>query len=450
MQLLSLSKRTLLSILLLSSTVAATARNIHIDSPDNGDSLTSPLPPREELGVAHSSFSPTPRGRQEEGTGRAGEAGEVGGFLTAPLNAYLARRASASLVTPLPQREGQGEGLDTLQPSYGRKLDKYFTIPKFSGYVVGKFGYTSRESASPSSSFEMRLVRFTVEGTLLSDFYYRVHLELKGGTPLRDAYLEWRRLPWLQVRVGQFKRCFTFENTFTPWNTGFGGYSQLLQHMTAMTGPGLCGEPAQNGRDIGIMLQGDLLPVGKDRHRLLRYQAAVYNGNGQNNKDNNSKKDYMGSFQLQPLKGLRLGVYGWTGTYTGANGVTVERNRWSVGANYEYRDWTFRAEYAHHSGYDCTKYDAKTGTFLGSHEADAWLATVGAPCTPWLKVWLRYDAFRPKATWGSLRTVYSLCPNFDLHKNLKFQLQYNYVHDRSLPSSSQNFHELWTEVYVQF
>ncbi|MCF0195809.1 MAG: porin, partial [Bacteroidaceae bacterium] len=197
------------------------------------------------------------------------------------------------------------------------------------------------------------------------------------------------------------------------------------------------------------MLQGDVLPIGQDRHRLFRYQAAVFNGNGQNNRDNNSQKDYMGDIQLQPIKGLYIGLFGWTGTYTGTNGATVSRNRWALGAKYEYKDWTFRGEYAHHSGYNCTNYDAETQTFYGPHEADGWQATVGAPCTKWLKVWLRYDAFRTDATWGTLRTIYSIAPNFDLHKNIKLQLQYNYIHDRTF-AQKPDYHELWTEVYVRF
>ena len=113
--------------------------------------------------------------------------------------------------------------------------------------------------------------------------------------------------------------------------------------MTALTVDDPSGEVAQNGRDIGLQLQGDLLPVGKDKRRLIRYQAAVFNGNGQNRKDNNKQKDWMGNIQVQPVKDLYIGLFGWTGTYTGQNGASVRRNRWALGSIYEHNDWTFKA-----------------------------------------------------------------------------------------------------------
>ena len=100
---------------------------------------------------------------------------------------------------------------------------------------------------------------------------------------MRDFTLEWVRFKEFQVKVGQFKRCFTFENPMNPWDVGLGNYSQLSGRMTALVDEDCSGEPGQNGRDLGLQFQGDLFPVGKDKHRLIRYQAAVYNGNGQNN-----------------------------------------------------------------------------------------------------------------------------------------------------------------------
>ena len=68
--------------------------------------------------------------------------------------------------------------------------------------------------------------------------------------------------------------------------------------------------------------------------------------------------------------------------------------------------------------------------------------------TPWLKTFVRYDAYRSQATWGTLKTIYSVCPNIQLHKNLLFQLQYNYVHDRTL--SRKDYHEFWAESFIRF
>ena len=357
------------------------------------------------------------------------------GFLTAYLNRAIEKAMS--------DVEAQDEPL-----RYGRHITKYVSAPQFGGYFVGKYSYSNKDDAD-ENGFEARMIRFYVSGTILRDFKYRVQLELKNPA-MRDYTLEWVRWKEFQVKVGQFKRCFTYDNPSHPWNLGMGNYSQLGRHMTALTVDDPSGEVAQNGRDIGLQLQGDLLPVGKDKHRLFRYQAAVFNGNGQNRKDNNKQKDWMGNIQVQPIKDLYIGLFGWTGTYTGQNGASVRRNRWALGSIYEHNDWTFKAEYAHHSGLNVQDFDTETQTWRegSTGRADGWYLVLGVPITRWLKVYGTYDAYRKDATFGSMKSIYGICPNFELHKNLKFQVQYNYVNDRT--STDHNYHELWAQTYVRY
>lgn len=357
------------------------------------------------------------------------------GFLTAYLNKAIGKAMAGDEKTDEPLR-------------YGRNITKYVTPPQFGGYVIGKYSYSTKDHAD-ENGFDARLIRIYVSGTLLRDFKYRVQLELKNPS-MRDYTLEWVRWKEFQVKIGQFKRCFTYDNPLNPWDVGMGNYSQLSQHMTALISADPSGEPGQNGRDIGLQLQGDLLPVGKDGHRLLRYQAAVYNGNGQNHKDNNKQKDWIGNIQVQPVRGLYLGLFGWTGTYTGANGVSVRRNRWAVGSIMERDDWSFRAEYAHHSGRNVNDFDTQTQTWRegATDRADGWYVLLGVPLTRWLKVYASYDVYREDATFGTMRSIYGICPNFQLHRNLKFQVEYNYINDRT--ATDHNYHEIWAQTYVRF
>ena len=356
-----------------------------------------------------------------------------GGILTGMLNQQLAKKMESS-----------SDG----KPQYGRNITDYVSAPVFGGYAVGKYAYSSSDDVKVNNSFDARLIRMYVSGFILKDFKYRIQVEMRNTPAMRDYTLEWLRYKEFQIKVGQFKRCFTYENPMNPWDIGFGGYSQAAMHMTAFGKDDPSGETSQNGRDLGLQFQGDLLPVGKDQHRLLRYQAAVYNGNGQNKSDNNSQKDLIGNIQVQPIQGLYVGLFGWTGSYTGANGIRVSRNRWELGATYEHNEWSARAEYVHHTGYNSNDYDPATGTFNGTNKADAWYATVGIPCTKWLKVWLRYDNYRQDATWATQRTMYSVAPNVQLHKNLMLQVQYNYVHDKL--KADRDYHELWSQFYVRF
>ena len=365
-----------------------------------------------------------------------------------PVNAEQTDEYQEGLLTAYLNRgiEKAMEGGDSL--TYGRHITKYVSAPQFGGYFIGKYSYSSKDGAD-ENGFECRLVRMYVSGTILRDFRYRVQLELKNPA-MRDYTLEWVRWKELQVKVGQFKRCFTYDNPLHPWDLGMGNYSQMGQYMTALIMEDPSGEPAQNGRDLGFQLQGDLFPVGKDQRRLIRYQAAVYNGNGQNKKDNNKQKDWIGNIQVQPIKDFYIGLFGWTGTYTGANGISARRNRWALGTIYEHDDWSFRAEYAHHSGHNVNDFDAETQTWRegSTCRADGWYLVFGVPVTSWLKVYGTYDAYRKDATFSSMKSIYGICPNIELHKNLKFQVQYNYINDRT--SSDHNYHELWAQTYVRF
>ena len=205
------------------------------------------------------------------------------GFLTAYLNRGIEKAMAGS--------EAEGEKL-----TYGRNITRYVSAPKFGGYIIGSYSYSSKDSKG-TNGFDGRIIRAYVSGTVLRDFKYRIQLELKGTPAMRDYTLEWTRFKEFQVKIGQFKRCFSYDNPLNPWDVGLGSYSQLAQRMTALTADDCNGEKAQNGRDQGLQFQGDLFPVGKDQHRLIRYQAAVYNGNGQNRKDNNSQKDWIGNIQ---------------------------------------------------------------------------------------------------------------------------------------------------------
>ena len=209
------------------------------------------------------------------------------------------------------------------------------------------------------------------------------------------------------------------------------------------------GNVANGGRDQGIQVQGDLFPATSDGHRYIHYQLQVMNGQGINSSDKNGRKDILGTLQVQPLKDFYIGVFGWNGNYVTDAGVEVERKRWAAAVKYEHNDWTVRAEYAHSNGHHPWDYNPTDQTWNGTGRSDGWYATVGVPCNEWLKVYGKYDVYRSQATWGSTKAIYSLIPNIHLHKNLLFQLQYNYVHDRSMPDHN-HYNELWGEVYVKF
>ena len=357
------------------------------------------------------------------------------GFVTHYINQAIAKGMAS------PTTNG-----DEKKMEYGRTVTKWASAPKIGGYVIGSYKYNDQDGSHGGDGFGVRLCRLYVDGTILKDFTYRLQIQFSGTPHLKDYFVEWHHWKEFKIKIGQFKRAFTFEDPYNPWDVGAGDYSQLTKKFSGFGD--YCGEPSTpSGRDQGIQIQGDLLPIGKDKHRLIHYQLMLANGQGINTTDANGKKDLLGTIQFQPVKNLFIGLFGWKGTYT-ANGVTVGRNRWGVGAKYETTEWSARAEYVHNTGHRISDYDASSDTWSGTARADAWYATVGIPCTPWLKTYLKYDAYREQGTWGSLKSIYSIVPNFQIHKNLMLQLQYNYVNDKT--AADRHYNELWCQTYFRF
>lgn len=336
---------------------------------------------------------------------------------------------------------------------YGRTITDYVTAPKFGGYVIGKFDYTNKDGAHNGAGFSQRLIRFYVDGKILRDFTYRIQIQTNNASfHMKDWFVEWTRFPEFKVKIGQFKRAFGLENPMNPWDLGSGDYTQLTKKLTGHSDYIGAETSSNGGRDQGIQIQGDLFPIGSDKHKLLHYQVMLSNGQGINMADANSHKDISGTIQFQPIKGLFVGAYGWTGNAT-YSGITADKKRYLLTARYDANGWSARAEYAHSTGHKIADYQLEDGLQVlksnaSNGRADSWYATVGIPCTPWLKTWLKYDVYRDDATWDTNKSIYSVCPNFQLHKNLMFQVEYHYVHDRTV--AKNNYHELWVETYVRF
>ncbi len=296
-------------------------------------------------------------------------------------------------------------------PEYGYKQTGFASTPKFGGYIIGGYKYSDQEGAHGGPGFNCRLIRLYVDGSIFNDFKYRIQLQMNG-------------------------RAFTFENPMNPWDVGVGDYSFLVQKMAGM-GDRL-GEANMGGRDQGLQIQGDLFPLADDSYRLLHYQLGVYNGQGINLADANKAKDIIGTVQVQPIKGLKLGVFGWKGNWVNASKEVLKRERISTGLFYDVDNWTLRAEWA----------TAIAGEKEQSGAADALYVTAGIPIQPWFKLYLKWDEFRAAGTADTSHDMYSACANFRLHKNLNFQLEYRRHNNKLL--ATPGFNELWFMTYVRF
>jgi hypothetical protein len=319
---------------------------------------------------------------------------------------------------------------------YGYQVSDFMSAPKVGGYIIGSYKYTDQEGAHGGQGFNCRLIRLYVDGSIFNDFKYRIQFQANGTPHVKDFYIEWAKYKEFSVKVGQFKRAFTFENPMNPWDVGVGDFSLLVQKMAGM-GDRL-GEANMGGRDQGIQVQGDLIPMANDQYRLIHYQLGLYNGQGINLADANKAKDIIGTIQFQPVKGLYVGAFGWKGDWVNGSGATLKRERISAGIKYDVNNWTLRAEYATAIG----------GEKEQSGAADALYVTAGIPVTDWFKVYAKWDEFRAHANPESSHDMYSACMNFRLHKNLNFQVEFRHHDNKTL--ATPNYNDLWLMTYIRF
>lgn len=343
---------------------------------------------------------------------------------------------------------------------------------KFSGYVMSQYQYTGQDSKE-SNSFNIRMVRMALEGRLMKDFYWKVQLQANGNTSdlgssprMVDAFAEWQKYEAFKIKAGQFKRPFTFENPMHPITQGFMGYSQNVSKLAGFSDR--TGEHASNGRDIGVQIQGNLIKNASGRN-LLHYQVGVFNGQGTNHKDVDQRKDVIGGIWVSPVKGLRIGAFGWTGSsarkgtwdVTDANhnvvknedgsvktlsGVrSLSKNRYAFSAEYAANDWTVRSEYIHSQGYGFTK-TLTSGketdcnvNYAAGDQADGFYALMIAPViSKKLYAKARYDLYRPRAEWGTSRTQYEIGANYWIGKSIMIGAEYARINDRSLAKPDYN------------
>ena len=156
----------------------------------------------------------------------------------------------------------------------GTAAEKWLSrLPKVSGYV--QLGY---EFGDKLSSFFIKRVRLDLAGAIAPKLGYRIQIEF-ASPKIVDAYLEYKPLKQLRLKLGEYKIPFSIENTvYPPLKFELIEYPLALQRLMGFDD--VCGLAA-TGRDMGATLYGDLLE--RDGEAFLSYDLGVFNGEGINN-----------------------------------------------------------------------------------------------------------------------------------------------------------------------
>ena len=337
----------------------------------------------------------------------------------------------------------------TMTAGAQEKSAKWYDNFKFSGYGMLQYQGQDTEDAH-TNSFNLRLARFILDGKI-GDFDWRAQIQgtnVKGpGEPtvqLVDLYAEWRKYPEFKVRAGQFKRAFTYENPTHPITQGWYAYANVINNLSGFGDR--TGEKSSGGRDIGVQVSGDLFPNANGR-RLFHYQVGIYNGEGINEKDKDNKKDIIGGVWVMPVKGLRIGGFGWTGTRGDMldpltdTKISLRKNRYALSAEYDLNEYTFRAEYLHSQGWGAAKAasNVREIDYTLGDKADGWYVFGIVPVIKSkLHAKARYQTYRDNKEWNRSKTMYEIGANYFFSKNLQLNLEYARVNDRTIANPDKH------------
>ena len=365
------------------------------------------------------------------------------------------------------------------------QLPAWLSNIKLSGYALTQYQYNGQKGAE-SNSFNIRMGRLSLEGRIAKDFYWKTQIQFNGNTStlgssprMVDLFAEWQKYEFFKVKIGQFKNPFTFENPMNPIDQGFMSYAQNVSKLAGFSDR--AGEHASNGRDIGIQLQGDFLKNENGRN-LFHYQVGVFNGQGINTKDVDNQKNIIGGVWFMPVKGMRIGAFGWTGSYarkgtwteqemTAANVypaqyVDVEhsgtrklsQNRYAFSFEYKANDWTVRSEYIHSTGMAFAKSinnfnddDAKNCNLnekIGNKAQGVYALVIAPIISKKLYAKARYDMYENNGKTDGMKTQYEAGLNYNISKNFTILSEYAYVNDRTLAKHNYSMADI--EVCFRF
>ena len=202
---------------------------------------------------------------------------------------------------------------------------------KLFGFIQPEYKYTFDDVGT--NTFQFNRARIGVTGAIPYDFSYYAVLEMSpvftGNPYLLDAYVSYNRYSWAKAALGQFKAPFSRE-----LQTACNSLLTINRSKTVV-------ELASPLRDMGLVISG-----GNDT-TLVRYQAAIMNGSGLNNLDDNTAKSYVGRLVIQPLDFFNFGASYRYGTNAALDPTLPddEHTRIGIEAQVKFGEFLFQTEY---------------------------------------------------------------------------------------------------------
>lgn len=275
----------------------------------------------------------------------------------------------------------------------------------FSGYAHA--GYNYNHKLETKNSFELTRVSLTLDAQITDNLMASITADPKNGKIL-EFFTDYSIRPYFKVKFGQFKNPFSFENQLSSSAINLiNGGSQAMRYYAATDGSDIMNY-STGGRDIGIMIHGDLL------YGVFTYGLAVMNGQGYSVSDSNNHKDFIGSLAMNLGDNITFGgsmVLGKGNAIKGNDALGVlagenyTRNRWAVGLKYKSDLFDLTSEYM--AGKD------------GKYRSKGVYATSAIHITSKLDVVVSYDYFNSRK--------FNAPAIGDVSESLRGEIQSNYI-----------------------
>lgn len=286
---------------------------------------------------------------------------------------------------------------------------------------------------SNADRFLMRRARLHVAGSFLENFSWKLEAELgnsnlKNNSSYRaqatDAYIAWTKYDYANVKMGQFKTPFGYEQLQSDSTIFFAERSFVSDRFTM-------------GRELGASVSGDFL------EKRLGYVVGAFNGPASNNGFNDNEQfTYVGRLTGVPWKGKinnwesqwSVGADAYSSRDTAAGAISIQdfgftgdtfagdRQVWSVDTQFKMGPFDVQGEYFR------GHFKPTNRTPFARVNADGFQVTAAAFVIPKiLQPAIRYESFNPDVNKEGDSTdewVFGLNYYIKAH-DLKLQLDYH-------------------------
>ena len=306
------------------------------------------------------------------------------------------------------------------------------------------------------NSFDIRRLQIDARGSIMKNLDYTIKVEFAGVPKILNANASWSPLNELRIRVGEYKIPFSLETAYSSELLEGPENSQIVDQLVFYKDP--ITKIESNGRDIGAGLYGGFFK--KKGYSILDYDFGVFNGNGINVKDNNTKKNYVGRLNINPIKSVTISGSFLNGKYGAQDKEPIKNiERYAAGLRYDDGKFLVRSEYIiSNTQVDNPPPDPNDpekkmpidkNTPVKYQQSYGWYALGGYYIIPQLQALFKYDFIRQdESDLLSETTKYYAGANYFFQKNKLSRIQLSYCNSHA--SSKRNINQVIAQLYIIF